>query len=115
MTPLVVVKKKDQKQWFYTAADFDVWQSQQKDLDKWDIAYKKGLAALEDDEYREIIQNPNLFELKLDQNYKQILNAWFGADPSIRKVKIMGTQITTEADSDQHDIATAEDEPTTIA
>lgn len=108
MTPLVVVKKKDQKHWFYTAADFDEWQKKQKDLDKWDIAYKKGLAALEDDEYREIIQNPNLFEIKFESNYKQILDAWFGADPAIRKVKIMGTQKVDGDENDRNDDADIE-------
>jgi DNA topoisomerase-2 len=96
MTPLVVVKKKDDKQWFYTASDFEKWQSSQKDLSKWDIAYKKGLAALEDDEYREIIQNPNMFSIQFDTNFKDTLDAWFGGDPGIRKEKIMGTQITEE-------------------
>jgi len=109
MTPLVVAKKKDQKMWFYTAADFETWQSKQKDLDKWDIAYKKGLAALEDDEYREIIQNPNLFEVKLEQNYKKILDAWFGPDPAIRKIKIMGTQNTSEAVDERSNPGTEED------
>jgi DNA topoisomerase-2 len=109
MTPLVVAKKKDQKMWFYTSAEFDAWQSKQKDIDKWDIAYKKGLAALEDDEYREIIQNPNLFEVRLEQNYKKILDAWFGPDPSIRKIKIMGTQNNNEADDERSDAGREED------
>lgn len=96
MTPLVVVKKKDEKKWFYTATEFEEWQSAQKDLSKWDIAYKKGLAALEDDEYREIIQNPNLFSIQFDKDFKHTLDAWFGSDPAPRKERIMGTQIIEE-------------------
>ena len=96
MTPLVVVKKKDQKLWFYTAAEFEAWQSKQKDITKWEIAYKKGLAALEDDEYREIIQNPNLFSIHFENDFKDTLDAWFGADPTPRKERIMGTQIIEE-------------------
>jgi DNA topoisomerase-2 len=96
MTPLVVVKKKDEKKWFYTAAEFEEWQSSQKDISKWDIAYKKGLAALEDDEYREIIQNPNLFSIQFDKDFKHTLDAWFGSDPAPRKERIMGTQIIEE-------------------
>ena len=96
MTPLVVVKKKDEKKWFYTAAEFEEWQSAQKDLSKWDIAYKKGLAALEDDEYREIIQNPNLFSIQFDKDFKHTLDAWFGSDPTPRKERIMGTQVIEE-------------------
>lgn len=96
MTPLVVVKKKDQNLWFYTAAEFEAWQSKQKDISKWEIAYKKGLAALEDDEYREIIQNPNLFSIHFENDFKDTLDAWFGADPTPRKERIMGTQIIEE-------------------
>jgi len=96
MTPLVVVKKKDEKLWFYTAAEFEAWQSKQKDITKWDIAYKKGLAALEDDEYREIIQNPNMFAIQFGNDYKDTLDAWFGSDPMPRKEKILGTQAHEE-------------------
>jgi len=96
MTPLVVVKKKDEKMWFYTASEFEEWQAKQKDLSKWDIAYKKGLAALEDDEYREIIQNPNLFSIQFDKDFKNTLDAWFGSDPTPRKERIMGTQVIEE-------------------
>jgi DNA topoisomerase-2 len=96
MTPLVVAKRKGETLSFYTADEFDVWQAKQKDLSKWDVAYKKGLAALEDEEYREIIQNPNMFAIEADGSLKQTLDAWFGGDPAIRKVKIMGTQVETE-------------------
>jgi DNA topoisomerase-2 len=96
MTPLVVAKRKGETLSFYTADDFNVWQAKQKDLSKWDVAYKKGLAALEDEEYREIIQNPNMFAIEADGSLKQTLDAWFGGDPAIRKIKIMGTQVETE-------------------
>lgn len=92
MTPLVVAKKKDEKMWFYTSDEFEKWQSGRKDLDKWSIEYKKGLAALEDPEYKEIIQNPNMFAIEADGSLKTTLDAWFGSDPAIRKVKIMGSQ-----------------------
>jgi len=96
MTPLVVAKRKGETLSFYTADDFNVWQAKQKDFSKWDVAYKKGLAALEDEEYREIIQNPNMFAIEADGSLKQTLDAWFGGDPAIRKIKIMGTQVETE-------------------
>ncbi len=89
-TPLVVAKKKDEKIPFYSAADFEVWQSKQKDLTKWDIAYKKGLAALEDEEYKEIIQNPRMFSISGGNELKSTLDAWFASDPAIRKQKILG-------------------------
>ncbi len=96
MTPLVVAKRKGETLSFYTADDFIVWQGKQKDLSKWDVAYKKGLAALEDEEYREIIKNPNMFAIEADGSLKQTLDAWFGGDPAIRKIKIMGTQVEAE-------------------
>ena len=96
MTPLVVAKRKGETLSFYSADEFNEWQAKQKDLSKWDVAYKKGLAALEDEEYREIIKNPNMFAIEADGSLKQTLDAWFGGDPAIRKVKIMGTQVETE-------------------
>ena len=96
MTPLVVAKRKGETLSFYSADEFNEWQAKQKDFSKWDVAYKKGLAALEDEEYREIIQNPNMFAIEADGSLKQTLDAWFGGDPAIRKIKIMGTQVETE-------------------
>ncbi len=95
-TPLVVAKKKDEKIPFYSAADFEVWQSKQKDLTKWDIAYKKGLAALEDEEYKEIIQNPRMFSISGGSELKSTLDAWFASDPAVRKQKILGAGDETE-------------------
>ncbi len=90
MTPLVVVKKGSETIPFYTNAEFEEWQGKQKDLKKWDISYKKGLAALEDAEYKEIIQTPKMFSIAAGSDMKTSLNAWFGSDPLIRKQKILG-------------------------
>ena len=97
MTPLVVAKKGTETLSFYSNADFEEWMSRAKDLKKWDIAYKKGLAALEDAEYKEIIQNPNLFAVSGGKELKPTLEAWFAGDSSIRKQKILG--IAEEAES----------------
>ena len=90
MTPLVVAKKGSETLSFYTNADFEAWMSKARDLKKWDIAYKKGLAALEDAEYKEIIHNPNLFSVSGGKDLKPTLDAWFAGDASIRKQKILG-------------------------
>lgn len=92
MTPLVVVQKGSEKHSFYTNDEFEAWSKKVKDIKKWDVGYKKGLAALDDDDYREIIQKPNLFSIQFDSNYKDTLDAWFGSDPAIRKLKIMGIE-----------------------
>lgn len=92
ITPLVVVKKGKTVLSFYTAKELEEWMASQKDISTWDIAYKKGLAALEDEEYCEIIQNPRMFALTAGGNLKTSLHAWFGGDPAIRKRKILGIE-----------------------
>lgn len=90
MTPLVVAKRKGETLPFYSAVEFDTWQEKQRDLSKWDIAYKKGLAALEDEEAKEIIVNPRMFSISGGKELKPTLDAWFASDPAIRKQKILG-------------------------
>ena len=90
MTPLVVAKKGNEKKWFYTNKEFEAWQEAQKTLSGWSIEYKKGLAALENEEYREIIQNPNYFVLEKGKDFQGTLETWFAGDSSPRKLKILG-------------------------
>lgn len=90
MTPLVVAKKGSETLSFYSNADFEAWMSKAKDLKKWDVAYKKGLAALEDAEYKEIIQNPKLFSIAGGKDLKSTLETWFSGDSAPRKRKILG-------------------------
>lgn len=98
MTPLVVTKRKTESNWFYTVAEFEAWSRGRDDLKTWSIEYKKGLASLQDDEYEQIIKNPNLFSIDGGVDLKPTLDAWFGTDPAIRKVKIMGTQVIEETE-----------------
>jgi DNA topoisomerase-2 len=105
MTPLVVCKKGNDKKWFYTNKDFESWEGSQKTLSGWSIEYKKGLAALENDEYREIIQNPNYFVLDKGRDFQGTLETWFSGDSAPRKLKILGT--------DEEEIEEAEVTPPT--
>ena len=89
ITPLVVVKNKSQKLLFYTNEEFNLWKNSVSDLTKWDISYKKGLAALHDAEYKEIIQNPKTIILTPGDNIQQTFYAWFGPDANERKKRIM--------------------------
>ncbi len=91
MTPLVVVKKAGTTIPFYTHEEFEKWQSEQgpRELKKWDIAYKKGLAALEDSEYKEIIQNPNMFAIVPGKDLRGVLDCWFAGNVKPRKDKIL--------------------------
>ncbi len=97
MTPLVVAKKGAETLSFYTNAEFEEWMGKVRDPKKWDIAYKKGLAALEDAEYKEIIQNPNMFSIAGGKELKTTLDTWFAGDSAPRKAKIMGGEEEAES------------------
>lgn len=92
MTPLVVVKKSGTTIPFYTPEEFAQWQTEQgsRELKKWDVAYKKGLAALEDAEYKEVIQNPKMFAIVPGDNFRGVLDCWFAGNVKLRKDKILG-------------------------
>jgi DNA gyrase/topoisomerase IV subunit B len=88
LTPLVVAKKGKEVLSFYTKEEYQDWES--KNASKsWNVEYKKGLAALEDDEYQEIITNPRIIQLNKDPLYKESLHTWFGGDSSLRKKKLL--------------------------
>lgn len=88
MTPLVVAKKGKESLNFYTNDEFDKWVKKNK-TSAWNIEYKKGLGALEDAEYEEIIRNPYLVQIKNDKDYKDSLESWFGKDSQPRKDRIL--------------------------
>jgi len=90
MTPLVVVEKGKERFSFYTTSDFEEWHSKTRDLKKWNISDKKGLAALEDVDYQEIIQNPKMFSIKGGKELGKTLDIWFSGNSSKRKAKILG-------------------------
>jgi len=91
-TPLMVAKKGKQSLNFYTDSEFKEWENKQRSLSGWNIEYKKGLAALEDDEYREIITNPKTFTLVKDKEFNNTLETWFSKDSNPRKKKILGVK-----------------------
>lgn len=89
MTPLVVAQRSGEKVCFYTNTDFNQWVSGRSDLSKWNIAYKKGLAALSNVDYADIISNPRMFALIPGQDPIATLDCWFAKDSAPRKAKIM--------------------------
>ena len=92
MTPLVVAKKGKGVKRFYSNDEYLAWE-QKTGAKGWDVEYKKGLAALEDAEYKEIIHNPVLVQLKNDKQYKESLSDWFGSDSEPRKEKLLKLSI----------------------
>jgi len=89
-TPIVVTinKKTKKKMLFYTQTEYNNW-SQKENLQNWEIKYKKGLAALVDDEYDEIINNPKLTLITKDNLSDEYLDIWFGKNADLRKNQIL--------------------------
>jgi len=90
-TPIVVaISKKDKKKkvLFYTQTEYNNW-SQKENLQNWEIKYKKGLAALVDDEYNEIINSPKLTLITKDDLSDEYLDIWFGKNSELRKKQIL--------------------------
>lgn len=88
-TPIVVCynAKTKKKIPFYSQQEYNEW-SLKTNLKDWDIKYKKGLAALVDDEYKEIIHNPRLTRIKKDEDSIETLSIWFGKDSDLRKTEL---------------------------
>jgi DNA topoisomerase-2 len=90
-TPIVVATSKDKKKgkmFFYTQSEYNDWESK-ADLKNWEISYKKGLAALVDDEYSDIINNPRLTLLTKDDVSETSLDIWFGKNSDLRKTELL--------------------------
>ena len=92
MTPLVVAKKGKEVKPFYSNEEYSAWEKKAGSKG-WDVEYKKGLAALEDVEYRDIIHSPVLVKLQNDKLYKDSLSDWFGSDSEPRKEKLLKLSI----------------------
>lgn len=88
-TPVVVATNKSSKKVlnFYYDDEWEIWEKK-NDLSKWNISYKKGLAALTDEEYAEIIKNPRLYYYELTGDSRKKLEVWFGSDTEARKKAI---------------------------
>jgi DNA gyrase/topoisomerase IV subunit B len=90
-TPIVVATAKDKKKgkmFFYTQAEYNEWESK-VDLKNWEVSYKKGLAALVDDEYKDIINDPRLTLLTKDDVSENSLDIWFGKNSDLRKTELL--------------------------
>ena len=90
-TPIVVATPKDKKKkkaLFYTQIEYNDWESK-TDLKGWDVSYKKGLAALVDDEYDDIINNPKLTLITKDDVSETSLDVWFGKNSDLRKTELL--------------------------
>lgn len=87
-TPIVIVRQGKKKIKFYYQNEYDEW-CKNNDVGKWDVEYLKGLSALQDDDYQDIIQNPNIYYYELDDLAQAELDIWFGKDSNKRKEKLL--------------------------
>lgn len=90
-TPIVVAEPKGKgkkKQLFYTMDEYVKWEAE-ADHKQWEISYKKGLAALVDDEYSDIINNPRLTLITKDEAATSSLDVWFGKSADLRKTELL--------------------------
>lgn len=89
-TPIVVAfnKRSKNKILFYNQNDYNNW-LEKNDLKNWEINYKKGLAALVDDEYNDIINKPKLTLIKKDDISNNSLDIWFGKSSDLRKFELL--------------------------
>jgi len=87
-TPLMVAKSGKKIKYFYNEYDFEKW-SNTEDLKKWNLEYKKGLASLEDLEYKDMIRKPVAVEITVDDVAKESLSIWFGNNSQLRKKKLL--------------------------
>lgn len=89
-TPLLVANNKltKKKEYFYNASEFEQW-SKTADLSKYEIKYKKGLGALDEEEYKMIIENPKLTLITKDDLGDNSLEVWFGKLSELRKNELL--------------------------
>ena len=91
-TPIVVAvpkQKNKSKILFYNQTEYNKWVSSRSDLKNWDIKYKKGLAALVDDEYKDIINSPKITLITKDDISSKSLDIWFGKSSDLRKNELL--------------------------
>jgi len=90
-TPIVVAipkSKTKKKILFYSQTEYNEWEIK-NDIKQYEIKYKKGLAALVDDEYQDIINNPRMTMITKDEASKGSLDIWFGKNSDLRKTELL--------------------------
>lgn len=100
-TPVIIAKNKKtgKRIDFYYDDEWEEWQKK-NDVNKFDIDYKKGLAALTDEEYAEIIHSPRLYYYEYTQDSDSKLDVWFGSDSTLRKEELMNPDVPERIYSD---------------
>ena len=90
-TPILVAipnNKKNKKILFYTQQEYVDWEKT-INIKDYEIKYKKGLAALVDDEYNGIINDPKITLITKDDISAKQLDIWFGDNSDMRKIELL--------------------------
>ena len=82
LSPIIVAKKGKKEEFFYSLHDFHKVEDKYK---SWHISYKKGLGALEDHHYNDMVQNKRLEQFVLTDNYMDTIKTWFDKSTAMRK------------------------------
>ena len=83
-TPILQAKDGKNMLDFYSIEEYKQWEKQEKNLSKWKVAYKKGLAALDDKSYKKILHEPNITIIDEDYISEKTLIEWFHKDKEYR-------------------------------
>lgn len=86
-TPILIARSGKKEIKFYYNNEFDEW-CKKNDVTKWNIEYYKGLGALNDSNYKDLIQNPNIYYYDFDEIAEEELDIWFGKSSDKRKNKL---------------------------
>lgn len=82
LSPIIIAKKGKKEVMFYRLDDYHKVADQYK---SWHISYKKGLGALEDHHYNDMVQNKQLEQFVLNDNYMDTIKTWFDKSTAQRK------------------------------
>lgn len=86
LSPIIIAArgsgKKIEEKFFYTDTEFRI---QEPLLKGWEISYKKGLGALINRHYSEMVGNSRLEQFVLDSNYMEDISVWFAKSTEQRK------------------------------
>lgn len=90
-TPLLVATskiKKNEEYKIYSIDEFNEWLIK-NDVNKYNISYKKGLSALSEDNYNDMVNNPKLTLIKKSDVCDDKLDIWFGNNSELRKKELL--------------------------
>lgn len=84
LSPIMVARKGKDTKVYYT---MDAYKKEEKTLlkNKYQTKHIKGLAALQPEEYSDVIKNPVLQKITTDLEDWETLTAWFSDDADVRK------------------------------